>query len=400
MSETKYAYRIPPCSKYDISGMESWLEDMAAQGLFLDRDGVFLGVATFVRKEPAALRFRLEATDTQGGMFSPTHDPDEDVIAFHQDMGWLYRGRFGQFHIYATEDPNAPELHTDPRVQALTFQALNKFQRTELTGIAWYTFLFWFFHGSVLFTLTVAWGLAKTLLLLGFLLSFPVVKLIALARMAKLKRQLKAGIPLSHRAEYRNKAKWVYTGRLCRWCAGIFLVFSFLTLGADTVSETGAVPMTEWNEPLPFATVQEFFPEHQVTPGWDLIENEVTYWENFISPANYEYVEWSEVDNGETDWFYLRIWYHQTRYDWFARMLARELAYTSAGSFGDRLLEQGEKSRELEAEGADYCVRYYRHNPGIVLCRGNTTIRVQYDRTLEKYHTPEEIAQIVLTHLK
>ncbi|MBR2048065.1 MAG: DUF2812 domain-containing protein [Oscillospiraceae bacterium] len=395
-----YYCRIPPCSKYDIAGMESWLEDMAAQGLYLDRDGVFWGVATFVRGEPAALRFRLEATDTQGGLFSPTHDPDDDVIAFHQEMGWEYRGRFGQFFIYVTGEPDAPELHTDPRVQAMTFQALNKFQRTELSAIFWYTLVFWFFHGSVLFTLTVVWGLAKSLLLLGFLLSFPIVKLIALFRMMKLKRQLKAGIPMSHRAEYRSKAKWLYTGRLCRWCAGIFLVFSFLTLGADTVSEAGAVPMSEWNAPLPFATVQDFFPGQEVTPDGHMIKNEVTYWENFISPANYEYVEWSEVDNGETDWFYLRIWYHQTRYPWFAEMLARELAYSSAGSFGDRIVEQGEKSRVLAVEGADYAIRYYRYNPGIVLCRGSTAIRVQYDRTLENYYTPEQIAQIVLANLE
>lgn len=116
MSYKKYAYRIPPCSKYDIAGMESWLEDMAAKGLFLDRDGLFLGFATFVQDAPERLRFRLEATDTTGGLFSPTHDPEDEVIELHQLMGWRYRGRWGQFHIYVTGDPDAPELHTDPRV--------------------------------------------------------------------------------------------------------------------------------------------------------------------------------------------------------------------------------------------------------------------------------------------
>lgn len=400
MTEPKYAYRIPPCSKYDIAGMESWLEDMASQGLFLDRDGLFLGFATFVPGQPAQLRFRLEATDTNGGMFSPTHDPDEDTIAFHQDMGWQYQGRWGQFHIYATDDPRAPELHTDPRVQALTIQALNKYQRTELTGIFWYTLIFLFFHGSVLFTLTVAWGVFKSLLLIIFLLSFPVVKLVGLFRMLHLKRQLRQGIPMTHRADYQKKGRLVYAGRLCRWCIGIFLTFSLLMLGAETVTEENAVPMKDWTSPLPFATLQDFFPESEVLPEDNMIKHEITHWSNWIAPENYEYVEWSSVKStGENDYFYLRIWYHETRFDWFARLYAAELADNSAGTLGDRWFGDGEAPTTLDGIDADYAVRYYRYNPGIVLCVGNTVIRVQYDRTLERHFTPEEIARLVLAHL-
>ena len=45
MAETKYRYRIPPCPAYDIPGMESWLEDLAAKGLHLSKDG-FFGILT------------------------------------------------------------------------------------------------------------------------------------------------------------------------------------------------------------------------------------------------------------------------------------------------------------------------------------------------------------------
>lgn len=400
MSEIKYTYRFPPCAKYDIAGMESWLEDLAAEGLYLDRDGLFLGFATFVPGKPAKLRFRLEATDTNGGMFSPTHDPDEDTIAFHQDMGWEYRGRWGQFHIYVTDDPRAPELHTDPRVQALTIQALNKFQRTELTGIFWYSLIFWFSHGSILFTLTAAWGVFKSLLLIGFLLSFVVVKLVGLVRMLRLKHQLRQGIPMNHRADYRKTVRLVYAGRLGRWCVGIFLTFALLALGAESVTEENAVPMTDWTSPLPFATLQDFFPESEVEPEDNMIKHEVTHWSHWIVPENYDYVEWSAVrDTGEADYFYYRVYYHKARFDWFARLYARELADNAAGTLGDQWFADAEAPVALEGIGADYAVRYYRYNPGIVLCAGNTVIRVQYDRTLERHFTPEEIARIVLDHL-
>ena len=35
MAENKYRNRIPPCPAYDIPGMETRLEDLAAKGLHL-----------------------------------------------------------------------------------------------------------------------------------------------------------------------------------------------------------------------------------------------------------------------------------------------------------------------------------------------------------------------------
>lgn len=137
-STPEYIYRIPPCGKYDIAGMESWLEDMAEKGYFLDRDGVFLGIAIF-RLEPAkTARYRLEATATKGGIFSSQTDPEEEAVAFHQDMGWDYCGRWGQFWVYRCDDPLAPELHTDPRVQALSFRGLTRLQRQNFLGTLCY----------------------------------------------------------------------------------------------------------------------------------------------------------------------------------------------------------------------------------------------------------------------
>ena len=66
MSDDKirYAYRFCPCFRYDIEGIQTWLEDMAAQGLVLEADGIFLGIkkvpippCTYQRKERLFLRF-------------------------------------------------------------------------------------------------------------------------------------------------------------------------------------------------------------------------------------------------------------------------------------------------------------------------------------------------------
>ncbi len=36
--QIRHAWRFPPCPAYDVEGTESWLSDMAAQGLVLGKD--------------------------------------------------------------------------------------------------------------------------------------------------------------------------------------------------------------------------------------------------------------------------------------------------------------------------------------------------------------------------
>lgn len=398
MAEVQYAYRIPPCAKYDIAGMESWLEDMAQKGLFLDRDGLFFGFATFVRGEPENLRFRLEATDTNGGLFSPTHDPQEEILELHYRMGWNYRGRWGQFHIYTTTDPNAPELHTDPRVQALTIAALNKFQRTRLWSFFIYGAMIWYFHGSVLFSLTALWGLGKTAVALFWLLSFPVMALRNLVRMTVLKHRLKTGVPMSHRSDYR-KTQWaVYAGRIARWSAGIFLFCALMGIFSESVLEEKAVDLEDWPDPLPFARTEELYPGAEIENG-AFINDQVTHWSTWITPENYDFTQWSDITmpDGERTTAYLRIYYHKSRFDWFAQMLAREYANNQAGSVYDRLFSDSQPPQAMEGVEADYAVTFYHYNPGIVLCRGNTVIMIRYSREVAQFYTPEELAELYLS---
>lgn len=402
MNELQYAYRVPPCSKYDIAGMESWLEDMAAKGLFLDRDGLFLGVATFVREEPAALRFRLEATGTVGGMFSEKNDPEDEVIELHRQTGWDYRGRWGQFHIYATGDPDALELHTDPRVQALTIQALNKFQRENLFEMFFYTLLMFLFHGSIVCSLTALWGVVRTVLAMGVLLSFPVMETVHLVQMIRLKRQLKAGIPMTHRADYRRHTALNYSARAVRWIVSVFLVCSLLSLWSDDVTGDNTVALEDWTAPLPFATVEELFPEGSQFQEEGFISDEVIYWSNWIAPENYDFDEyrWVTFPDGSETSGYIHIIYHKVRFPWFAQALAREEAMLYSGSLMDRLFGDGSVPEELEGVDADYAASYYKYNPGIILCSGDTVINVRYSREIGSYYTPEEFAQLILDHLR
>ena len=70
-----------PCAMWDMERLESWLEDMAAKGLILEKDGFFLGFLSFIKAEPQNLAYRLEAADTKGGIFADGNgEPADEVI--------------------------------------------------------------------------------------------------------------------------------------------------------------------------------------------------------------------------------------------------------------------------------------------------------------------------------
>ena len=168
MAEPRYRYRIPPCPAYDIPAMESWLEDMAAEGLHLSKDGFFGLFTTFEEGPPKKERFRLEPTDRRNGLFSEEYDPEDEAVQMLHQMGWTYRARRGQFYIYSTDDPGAPELNTDPQVQALTMAALTKFLRKKLRdGLILTALYLMLYFGDIIISAILLLGTPLELLFIG-----------------------------------------------------------------------------------------------------------------------------------------------------------------------------------------------------------------------------------------
>jgi hypothetical protein len=113
MAEPKYRYRIPPCPAYDIPGMESWLEDLAAKGLHLSKDGFFGLLTSFEEGPPKKERFRLEPTDRKGGLFSEEYDPEDEQVQLLHQMGWTYRITAKGLTAYRTELDRLRQCITD-----------------------------------------------------------------------------------------------------------------------------------------------------------------------------------------------------------------------------------------------------------------------------------------------
>lgn len=406
MAETKYRNRIPPCPAYDIPVMESWLEDMAAKGLHLTKDGFFGPTVSFEEGPPKRERFRLEPTTTKGGLFSSEYEPEEEAVQLHHQMGWTWRARRGQFHIYSTDDPGAPELHTDPQVQAMTIAALTKFLRKKVINA--YTLILFYLIvnlGDSIISLTLMLGTPLILLFAGSLIWDLASTLKAMWTMSRWRDQLRRGDPLPHRSDYSRKT-WRYrTAEFLR--KTLWIIFFLLSAwrGLNIAVEEPYEKITD--QRFPFYTVADYYPGAEIKRTESI--SDFYAWDDLLAPVNYDFKEYTDVTmNGETFDCWLNVNYHRTRWEWTARRLAREFVSQSGANFFEQTAARvfGDEpviATEIALPDADYCAYFYKHrsDPYIVVQKDNVVIQVNLEILGSSAEpTPEELAQIILSQIQ
>lgn len=408
MAEPKYRYRIPPCPAWDIPATESWLEEMAAKGLHLAQDGFWGIFTTFEEGAPKHMRFRLEPTVRKGGLFSEEYDPEDEAVQMLRQMGWKYQARRGQFHIYSTDDPHAPELNTDPQVQALSMEALTKYLcrslRTTLILTLFYALLYF---GDALFSLAVGLETWRVGLLLGLLLWGLGLRVAELVTVHRYRRQLQRGTLLPHRGS-RSRGLYLvsWAVRMALWVVAFFALTARLL---SVMTESNYISLDDHAAPFPFATLEELYPGVEVERLDGILENKVYAWSDPLAPENYDFTEYAEITmEGKTIDCYLTVQYHRTRWEWTARALAREfVSQSGANPFEQaaaRLFGQEPVTvTELALSDADFCAYYY-HNmpePYLILRRDNVVLRVRLSvLSGAAKPEPEELARMILLQIQ
>jgi len=139
----KYVYRLCPCDRCDVEGIQSWLTDMAAEGLLLAADNVLCGVFTFERKSPQAVVYRLDIAQKRKPRFME-HDDDltDEELELYRSMGWEHLCQYGDFRIYRSVESDIRELHTESETHAIAVRLLKKKYRNAFIH-AILTALFW-----------------------------------------------------------------------------------------------------------------------------------------------------------------------------------------------------------------------------------------------------------------
>ena len=323
----RHVYRLCPCDPWDMEGLQSWLEDLAAEGLFLTEDGVFCGVFTFERKHPARTAYRLDAAQKQKPrFFSNGNGLTEEEIEFYRAMGWEYLAQYGDFRIYRACRQDAPELNTESQTHALAIGWLKKSQRSAfVSGIL--MALFWLLHTSsaLLYACLsgVNVGIIFILCAYSFLLYVTVKPLFRVIKLRKCEKRLRDGDSLNHYRPWRKKAWMAYCVKILPLvlCCGI--VFSFLSAFSRASAE---LPLEIYAGKTPFATVADAFPAGSNVKELDWLDyGTARKWENALA-KNMEWNENCDVTTPDGKKFHciLLLEYHETAGEWLARGLEHD----------------------------------------------------------------------------
>ena len=227
---------LRPANAYDVAANETWLEDMARQGYRLIRMTGWSGV--FEKTEPFTCRYRMQP------LAKKETAPPPEMAEAYRELGWEYAGTIpGTFHVWRCEDPDAPELDTDPVVQGMGYRYLKRKMLRDgvvsvllLVGLVMLCTLFPFATDTPLLDLL---DTAPGRFLMGEIGACLIVVLLLceVRSMRRLLRSLNAGIPLERPRPYRRQ-KWLARGLVV--CFAYVLVIARL-LGSLSTMDGGSL---------------------------------------------------------------------------------------------------------------------------------------------------------------
>lgn len=261
MKREKLIRKFLPVEPFDMRGLAEWFSAMAAQGLYLVK--LNQDWACFRPGPPqTGARYALDVTGWA--------DIDRERNEAYAQMGWEYVATLpGLYYVYRSQDPDAPELHTDPVTQGWTLNRLLRLRPWAL--IAGAVLLCIVYRSSLAALFADPWSpvrfvLLKTenaLLWLVMTVSYLLYGLVPVFRRRRalkaLRRQLSDGIPLddSRRWPRRFPHLLIDAGFLLLLAGLIALSLSLQSRAVRALSGP-----EEWN--FPYVTLTQILPGEEV----------------------------------------------------------------------------------------------------------------------------------------
>lgn len=401
----KHYHRLVPCPSYEVTKIETWLSNLAEEGLFLTNDGIFAGIATFEYKGPQKARYRLEAAQKNTGMWADNGgDPDPEQIEISEKYSWEYVAKLRDFYIYRSFDIAARELNTDPEVQAMALNAVKKRARSSL-----FSSLFWLLvypivltRGCILLT-TAAMGTVWMLLafILGVLLVVGDIR--AFVHLKRMQQSLQREGYYHSDSDWKKERGQYFARKITVTVLGIFLVCTLIRIWGGQITDENKIPLREYQGTIPFATIKEFagdgYSDYILTmSGMASGINTIEERNDWIAPRYISYDEYAEIKraDGQIIDGGLFVEYWELRNPTLARLCVKEVYRLER----TKLFKMRSKNDPLETPelDADFAVAYRNegHFPTIVIQKGNVVIRAYFFQSASHYQMPfEEWAKII-----
>lgn len=385
-------YRLAPCPRYDVAGMESWLADMALEGKLLCK--FVAGVAVFNVGEPQRLRYRLTVEPEVGFLDQDDHARAEELAALCAAYGWQYVAKRGGFMIFATDDEDARELDTDGPLQASMVKKLQQSERLLLGqllfGLLVYSFFYW--YDGRLFTLlsVVELGSPFCFQVMLFFVWLCGTLLFRLSRLRRLRTQMEAGT-FSHEAPWRTGAARYRFSCVAFWL--MFLLAGLLfTQGyyEESISQNHRMALEDYGGGFPFATLTEVFPDStfQITDRSEY-SNFVEVKADLLAPCMIDMDQTGRINRDGSCIFAgsLSVEYYELRTPRLAQILAQDRLKRDQRLWRDRF--ECYQELELPPLDVDYGVAYKKLLPTIILV---DDCRVLYITYSSEANSPTELS--------
>ena len=391
-NEPKHSYRLPPCPSYDVEGMEQWLSDMANEGLFLAKDGFFLGVATFERGKPKKAKYRLEAAVYKKRVslsVESDNGPSEEQLELNEKYSWEYVAKRGDFFIYRSFDKDARELNTDAEVQAMALNAVKKRMYWNIFDVL-LVLVYWCaifpmlasYRGIFLSPFLTMIELGTPLVLLGLIwAAWSLVDAVRAAKyMRRLQRRLREEGTIATGRDWRKDVPLYHLKRFGKAAVIIVFVIGIVVGWWKDLMGENRVMISDYEGTVPFATLRDFVGEDDYTyretmTGLSYSFNTVRESSDWLAPKSIEWAEYAELTlaDGRKLEGDLNIEYHETVSSFVAQRVAAE--YYSR----DKLSKRFEPLEPLGID-ADYAVAYKDDyfKTAVVIQKGNIVIQAKF----------------------
>ena len=402
----KRVYRLVPCPWYDVEGIESWLESMAREGYFLRKEAFFSGFTSFEQGEPKTVRYRLEAAQRSTSFFSESgSEPDAEAVEMSGELGWEYLTKCGQFFVYACDDPKAPELNTDPSVQAMALSYVRKDGRAGvivnlvwllvLLGLTWY--------GRCWLLLALQYGSWMVLLTAALMIGELVFGFKRVLMIRRLRKKLMEGNQPDRKKDWKKHAAGYRAGSLLSVLVAVVWIIGVGAYWLNSIDNPNEIPITEYQGELPYLRLSEIGVEGSFERDeWMGHTNKIKVSSDWLAETVIESNEYGEftMEDGRRIDCAMYVTYTDMRTGWLARELAEE--YPVSGK------REVKKDRfqfydlpSAEELGVDMAVAYsaYPMGQAVVLVKGSEVWQVDFMQFREDTLSLEEWVRIFAASL-
>lgn len=118
-------WRYCPFSWYDTFFLENWLENLAKKGLFLSTTGFIGPFAKLEKRESGNMHYQVISS-------LPRTKNDNDMLQMIRDVGWHYVCTEGLADIYATDQIDLEDLHSEADIQWMDVKSMFKYRIVSL----------------------------------------------------------------------------------------------------------------------------------------------------------------------------------------------------------------------------------------------------------------------------